>query len=351
MVITTHDIPDLSALTPPLAAEVAESTESTNKPAIRRNAVVPHWHDYYRTYLDSFAKYGALSQKMLAVLAGHSLLTIRAAMRNLSKAGYVQYHRAVGQTLYYPTKTGLALSEYAQYARSPKEVFGLARHDAVVNTLLCNTILNSHPPQWGIIRWWGPIEAKEELAQYFGFEETNRSKRLNYLPDAYFEFLATSKSRQFVFCPVVLEVDLGTEPSNRVVRKLEAGIRTLAAKPNGHQHNLVWYFVGKESRFSQVTNAMRTRLVELKQELPASRFPQVLVAIADAEEWAHQHFPMLLLNLETAEKANFTGYAVEEIATEEFVGVSLVQDRVKHTNVLRTQIPALRGKLSSESQK
>ena len=237
------------------------------------------------------------------------------------------------------------MSEYSQYARAPKDAFGSANHDKVANTLLTNTILHSYPPQWGIVRWLGPIAAKDELAMYYGFEKTERSLKLNYIPDAYFElYVYSPEQKKAGIYPVVLEVDMGTESTNRVIKKLEAGVRLFSAKPGGRQYNIVWYFVCKESRFSSATNAMKARLEQLRTELPSGSLPQVLVTWAPEDDYKDQHYPnhTAMMGLLSEQNGTFTGRQSEILNTvNEFLGVSIGRD-LKQNKVLRTQILSLK---------
>lgn len=83
-----------------------------------------------------------------------------------------------------------------------------------------------------------PLEAKAELAVYYGDQPTDRSQRLNFLPDAYLECFADDGEKCGVY-PMALEVDMDTEPTARLLRKLENGVRTLAMKTDGGEYNLV----------------------------------------------------------------------------------------------------------------
>ncbi len=246
--------------------EEPASQQSTRK----KYAAVAHWHDYYRLYLDSFARYGALNKEQLGLITGHTETTVRTVIRKLSKAGYVLWHRTAGTVLYYVTPAGLAMTAYVSFSRSQKNAFGLAQHDFVVNILITNLIRSSNPPSNGVTQWWGPLEARAEVMDYYGGEPTVRSQKLNYLPDAMIEYVARSgQDERYGLYPVIIEVDMGTEPTPRLLKKLESGMRTLALRQDGGKHNIMWVLVGSGERAARVFQAMQPVYLSLRNNLPS----------------------------------------------------------------------------------
>jgi hypothetical protein len=317
-----------------------QSTQSSNK----KYSAVQHWHDYYRLYLDAMARYGALNKEQLSLVTGHTEATVRTVIRNLSKAGYVLWHRTAGTVLYYITPQGLAMTAYVNFARSQKNAFGLAQHDFVVNSLVTNLIRSSNPPTNGLIQWQGSLEAKAELADYYGGEVTERSQKLNYLPDAYIEYVARSgQDDRFGIYPVVLEIDMGTEPTPRLLKKLESGVRTLALRHDGGKHNILWVLVGSEGRAARVFQAMQPVYLELRSNLPSGRTAKVLLRAVDLENIANEHIISGGLDLATGQHATLVGQQTGERELKEFLGVGIVYDKIKKEYVIRTQIPALKG--------
>ena len=319
--------------------EESEKKQSSS----RKYAAVEHWHDYYRLYLDSFARYGALSKEQLGLITGHTETTVRTVIRNLSKAGYVLWHRTSGTVLYYVTPSGLAMTAYVSFSRSQKNAFGLAQHDFVVNTLITNLIRSSNPPSNGVTQWWGPLEARAELMDYYGGEPTERSQKLNYLPDAMIEYVARSgQDERYGLYPVIVEVDMGTEPTSRLLKKLEGGLRTLALRHNGGQHNIMWVLNGSEERAARVFTAMQPLYLELRNSLPSGRVPKVLLRSADMESITSENIITGGLDLATGQHATFIGMETGEKELRDFVGVSIVYDKIKKEYVIRSQIPSMR---------
>lgn len=317
-----------------------QPTQSTNK----KYSAVQRWHDYYRLYLDSFARYGALNKAQLGLLTGHTENTVRTVIRNLSKAGYVLWHRTAGTVLYYITPAGLAMTAYVNFARSQKNAFGLAQHDFVVNSLVTNLIRSSNPPSNGLIQWQGSLEAKAELTAFYGGEPTERSQKLNYMPDAYLEFVAKSgQEERYGLYPVVIEVDMGTEPTPRLLKKLESGIRALALRHDGGKHNILWVLVGSEERAVRVFQAMQPVYMALRNNLPSGRVPKVLLRAVDLENIASENIITGGLDLATGQHATFIGQETGQAELREFLGVNIVYDKIKKEYVVRTQIPALKG--------
>ncbi|WP_206832294.1 replication-relaxation family protein [Alicyclobacillus fructus] len=343
-------IPSLEGVPlPPPSEELHKEPPMPASRSRRKHAAVSSWRDHHQAYLDAFARYGVLSRDMLAAITGHSPLTIRTALHEMARAGQVEYHRLRGEFLYYPTPAGIALSQYSSVARSKKEAFGLAAHDLVVNTLVCNAIVASFPPKFGFVRWLGPREAREELCQMYGFEETDRSRQLQYTPDAYLEFYAEDDQGRRGNYPVVLEVDLDTETTARVVRKFEAGVRALALRRDGAEHNLLWVFVCPSSRFSRVVDAMHDRLLALRNDIPARQFPRVLVSYIPEDAWRLCSVPRRATDLATGESATWTGRPCEAVDLEDFVGVSIARDPITKSRVIRTQIPKLAETLRAQN--
>lgn len=302
-----------------------------NPPARMQHAALSGWHDYFRVYIDSFAKYGALSRHMLCAITGHTQSTARTALHDMARVGLVQFHRTGGEFMYYLTTQGIALSEYSRFAKSAKSAFGTVRHDMTVNRIMTNAILQSNPPTHGILRWLGPAGAKEELADYYGFEQTARSETLNYIPDGYVEFFQSEPFPQIY--RAVLEIDMGTEMNNRVLHKMELGVRTLAAKRDGAKFNLLWVFVDHNVRCQHLTELMRERYQALQREM--ARVPRLLVVAVKANDLDALVLP------HHAKGINWAGAKTEPPNLTDFVGVSRVYDKINQQKVLRTQIPAL----------
>ena len=319
--------------------------ESANQQSSRRKyAAVANWHDYYRPYLDSFAKYGALTKEQLGLITGHTETTVRTVIRNLSKAGYVLWHRTAGTVLYYITPSGLAMSTYAPFSRSQKNAFGLAQHDFAVNSLITNLIRSSNPSTNGVTQWWGPLEAKAELMDYYGGEPTERSQKLSYLPDAFIEYVAKSEREgRYGLYPIVLEIDMNTEPTSRLLKKLESGIRTLALRSDGGKHNIMWVLVGSEERAARVFAAMQPLYQKLRNNLPSGRTAKVLLRAVDLEDIMNEHIITGGLDLLTGQHANFIGQETGEVKLKDFVGVNIVYDKIRKEYAIRTQIPAIKA--------
>jgi hypothetical protein len=316
---------------------------ASQQPTRKKYAAVAHWHDYYRLYLDSFARYGALNKEQLGLITGHTETTVRTVIRELSKAGYVLWHRTAGTVLYYVTPAGLAMTAYVSFSRSQKNAFGLAQHDFVVNTLITNLIRSSNPPSNGVTQWWGPLEARAELMDYYGGEPTERSQKLNYLPDAMIEYVARSgQDERYGLYPVIVEVDMGTEPTPRLLKKLESGLRTLALRHNGGQHNILWMLIGSEERAAKVLTAMQPLYRELRNTLPNGRTAKVLLRAADLENIAAENIITGGLDLATNQHVTFIGQETGEKELRDFVGVNIVFDKIRKEYVVRTQIHAIK---------
>ena len=327
---------------------MSNSEEPANQQSTtKKYAAVQHWHDYYRLYLDAMARYGALNKEQLSLVTGHTEATVRTVIRNLSKAGYVLWHRTNGTILYYVTPAGLAMTAYLNFARSQKNAFGLAQHDLVVNALITNLIRSSNPPNHGLIQWQGSLEAKAELSSYYGGELTEKSQKLNYLPDAYVEYVARSgQEERYGLYPLVLEIDMGTEPTPRLLKKLESGVRTLALRHDGGKHNIMWVLVGSEERAARVFQAMQPVYMALRNTLPNGRVPKVLLRAVDLENIASEHIITGGLDLATGQHSTLVGQQTGQAELKEFIGVNIIYDKIKKEYVIRTQIPALKGQSS-----
>lgn len=309
----------------------------TNKPRRIRNSAISGWHDYFRSYLDSFAKYGVLSPAVLGAITGHTPSTVRTALHDMSRSSLVQFHRTSGHFMYYLTPGGMVMTEYKRFARSPQSAFGTVRHDMTVNQIVTNAILHSNPPQRGVLRWLGPIQAREELTAFYGFEKTARSEQLNYIPDAYLEFYHTDPNPQLY--RTALEVDMGTESVNRVLHKMEVGVRALTLKFDGTRYGLLWVFIDQPVRFKQVSSLFRDRFAQLQDELPRDRMPRLLTVHMESSKLQSFILPNAAAIMELG--ANGIGKSVDPASLTDFVGVSQVYDRINKCKALRTQIPAL----------
>ena len=339
------ELPDLSSLTSASVASVVPSESGAAHAGAKsrrgtRHTFAAQWRAYYQPYLDAFARLGALSASQLTLITGHSPSTVRTVLADLGRLGYAVHHRISSHTLYYLTSAALQLTPFAPFAQKPNAAFGMARHDFAVNSIACVAVHTSEPPLSGVLRWLGPAEAKEELAAFYGFEETQKSKKLSYIPDAYLELNLSLNERSAVYS-VVLEVDMGTEPLPRLVRKMETGVRALAQHHDGNTYNILWVFVDHNERMNNAYRLFRARLTALVEELPKARVPNVFIRHVAFENLSDM---ALLQPHYLAQTGDMTDLAARESKSPrltDFVGVSQSVNAITNTKIIRTQIPAL----------
>lgn len=307
----------------------------------RSNRANPGWHEYFLPYLNAFAQYGVLNRDILTVITGHTPTTARTALHDMCKAGYVQFHWVGKDVLYYLTSSGADMCEHANYARSARSAFGLARHDAAVNRVITNSIRMSDPPSIGLVKWLGPRLAREDFTLYSGPYPTQRSQQLDFQPDAHLEYLIQLADGRTGLYPITLELDMGSEPLSHLVRKLENGIAAISQRPNGADHNLLWVFIDSEKRHRHFIEEAKARIEALRPTIPAKKFPRVLVSTIASKELAKTGIPTKALLIETGEESGWAGYLTEKYGMEEFVGVNPAFDVINQRHVVRTQIKAL----------